>query len=67
MLSEAKHLDCPLRVNSVKDLNWRLRINSAKNLVYPVLRIEILHFVQDDKRRAQHDRRRGQHDKPVSG
>ena len=27
MLSEAKHLDCPLRVNSVKDLNSKYRTN----------------------------------------
>jgi hypothetical protein len=32
MLSKAKHLDCALRVNSVKDLNYPLSVNSAKDL-----------------------------------
>jgi len=31
--------------------------------VYPEHGIEILHFVQDDKRRIQHDSRRAQHDR----
>jgi hypothetical protein len=36
LLSEAKHLDSPLRVNFVKDLAITLRINSVESLNCPV-------------------------------